>query len=116
MSVSVSRVSSILLLALFLAFQTSCSKSQSQVAEPNPTAAAQASPAGATATTATTEPAQGEAPLAYTTKRGETVTGIARHFLTQSSLMTTGELEAAIRKANGLPAKVILKPGQILNI
>ncbi len=39
---------------------------------------------------------------AYTPKRGETSTSLARKYLSQSSLMTVSELDEAIRKTNGL--------------
>src|SRR5438067_13789460 len=40
--------------------------------------------------------------LAYTVERGDSTLSLARKYLSQSSLMTVAELDAAIRNANSL--------------
>ncbi|MCU1285854.1 MAG: hypothetical protein JWO13_2204 [Acidobacteriales bacterium] len=52
----------------------------------------------------------------YTVKRGDTTLLLARRFLSQSSLMTVAELDAAIRDANGLKKGAALKPGSAMTI
>src|SRR5579884_3798166 len=91
-------------------FVTACSNNLGQEAKSTPVSTAQAAPS---ATPSSAAPA---ADQTYTTKRGDTVVSVARQFLSQSSLMTTSELEAAIRKANNLEAKATLKPGQTIVI
>jgi hypothetical protein len=53
--------------------------------------------------------------LAYTVQRGDSTLSLARKYLSQSSLMTMAELDAAIRNANSLKS-AMLKPGQALTI
>jgi LysM repeat protein len=49
----------------------------------------------------------------YTTKRGDTLPAIARHYLQQTAYLTSAELAEAIRATNiGIRASNILKPGQ----
>ena len=55
--------------------------------------------------------------ISYTPDKAETVSGIAHHFLPQSSLMLASELEAKIRETNHLQAKQLyVKKGQTLLI
>jgi len=55
--------------------------------------------------------------LAYTVQRGDSTLSLARKYLSQSSLMTVAELDAAIRNTNSLTGKRgTLKPGQSLAI
>lgn len=55
--------------------------------------------------------------ISYTPEKTETVSGIAHHFLSQSSLMLASALESQIRDANHLPAKQLYaKKGQALLI
>ena len=49
--------------------------------------------------------------LAHTVQRGESLPGLARHYLPQTTYMTTGELEAAIRQANAGKIEKYLQPG-----
>src|SRR5579883_956268 len=114
----VHRFATLFLLTSLLALETACSTSQSQVPASSPAAASAAQPAPSATVPETAAPEESQATTAqsYTTQRGETVASIAHHFLPQSSLMTASELEDAIRKANSLSAKAILKPGQALTI
>ena len=48
----------------------------------------------------------------YLAKRGDTVALVARHYISQTSYLTTGELGEAIRKANPGSQATFLKPGQ----
>jgi hypothetical protein len=48
----------------------------------------------------------------YMAKRGDSITSVARHYLSQTSYLTSGELADAIRKSNGEPRSVFLKAGQ----
>jgi hypothetical protein len=50
----------------------------------------------------------------YVAKRGDSVTSVAHHFLSQTSFLTSSELAEAIRKANGDFAGTYLKAGQQL--
>ena len=50
----------------------------------------------------------------YAAKRGDTVTSVAHHFLSQTSYLTSSELADAIRKVSGNPQGTYLKPGQQL--
>ena len=50
----------------------------------------------------------------YPTKRGDTLSSVAHHFLSETSYLTSSELADAIRKANGDPQGTYLKPGQEL--
>lgn len=50
--------------------------------------------------------------LAYTAKRGDTVSSVAHHFLDRTSYLTSSELTDAIRKANTNTQATYLKPGQ----
>jgi hypothetical protein len=50
----------------------------------------------------------------YWTKRGDTVSSVARHFLLRTSYLTSAELTEALRKANTNVAMTSLKPGQAL--
>jgi hypothetical protein len=52
----------------------------------------------------------------YETKRGDTVISVARHYLPQTSYLTTADLGQAIRSANGNFRSTFLKPGQQLTI
>jgi hypothetical protein len=48
----------------------------------------------------------------YVAKRGDSITSVARRYLSQTSYLTSGELSEAIRKSNGEPRSVFLKMGQ----
>ena len=48
----------------------------------------------------------------YQAKRGDTVTSVAHHFLGQTSYLTSSELVAAMRQANGNFSATYLKAGQ----
>src|SRR5438552_11410243 len=48
----------------------------------------------------------------YVAKRGDSITSVARRYLSQTSYLTSGELAEAIRKSNGEPRSVFLKAGQ----
>jgi len=48
----------------------------------------------------------------YTAKRGDSVVSVARHYVPQTSYLTSTELAEAIRKANGDFSATFLKPGQ----
>jgi len=64
-------------------------------------------------------PAPGEAPtqtVVHTVNRGESLPSLARHYLPQSTYMTTAELEAAIRQANGGKIGKYLRPGAEVTI
>ncbi len=50
----------------------------------------------------------------YTAKRGETLSMVASHYISQTSYLTTSELTEAIRKASGNPQGTFLKAGQPL--
>jgi len=50
----------------------------------------------------------------YWTKRGDTVSSVARHFLLRTSYLTSAQLAEALRKANGNPRMTSLKPGEAL--
>jgi hypothetical protein len=52
----------------------------------------------------------------YETRRGDTVIAVARHFLPQTSYLTSTELAEAIRSANGNRQGTFLKSGQQLTI
>src|SRR5436305_635366 len=65
-------------------------------------------PAAVAAATTSPEPATENK---HTVKRGETTLALARTYLSQSSLMTVAELDAAIRDANHLNKGAALKPG-----
>jgi len=52
----------------------------------------------------------------YETRRGDTVIAVARHYLPQTSYLTSTELAAAIRGANGNLQSTFLKSGQQLTI
>ena len=57
-------------------------------------------------------PAAPSSSISYVAKRGDTVTSVAHHFLSQTSFLTSSELAGAIRNANaGLGSKVFLKSG-----
>ena len=77
----------------------------------NPAATAQ------TVSSPAAEKAEAAAPpeLVYTVRAGDSTRGLARRFLSQSSLMTVVELETAIQKENGLKSAA-LKPGQQIKI
>jgi hypothetical protein len=54
--------------------------------------------------------------IAYSAKRGDTVSSVAHHFLGQTSFLTSSELAEAMRKANvNLPA-TFLKAGQTIYV
>lgn len=60
-------------------------------------------------------PAVNIAPLGssmYVARRGDTIALVARHFVPQTSYLTTGELATAIRKSNGDPQSNFLKANQ----
>lgn len=48
----------------------------------------------------------------YTAKRGDGITSVARHYLSQTKYLTSSELGEAIRQANGNPSSSFLKAGQ----
>ncbi len=50
----------------------------------------------------------------YWTKRGDTVSSVARRFLLRTSYLTSSELAEALRKANGNVRMTSLKPGEAL--
>jgi hypothetical protein len=50
----------------------------------------------------------------YWTKRGDTLSSVARHFLLRTSYLTSAELAEALRKANGNRPMTSLKPGEAL--
>src|SRR5215469_11474101 len=52
----------------------------------------------------------------YETRRGDTVISVARHYLPQTSFLTSSELAEAIRSANGDLKNTFLRPGQQLTI
>jgi hypothetical protein len=54
--------------------------------------------------------------LAHTVQRGESLPGLARHYLPQTTYMTTGELEAAIKQANAGMIGKYLRPGDAVII
>jgi hypothetical protein len=53
---------------------------------------------------------------AYTAKRGETITAVARQYLKKTSYLTSSELAEAIRKGNGDRSGNILKAGEQITI
>ena len=64
-------------------------------------------------------PAPGEAPtqtVVHTVNRGESLPSLVRHYLPQTTYMTTAELEAAIRQANVGKIGKYLRPGAELTI
>jgi hypothetical protein len=52
--------------------------------------------------------------IAYSAKRGDTVSLVAHHFLSQTSFLTSSELGEAIRQANSNVQATFLKPGQTI--
>jgi hypothetical protein len=50
----------------------------------------------------------------YVAKRGETLSQVSSHYISQTSYLTTSELTEAIRKASGNPQGTFLKAGQPL--
>ena len=52
--------------------------------------------------------------VAYAAKRGDTVSSVARHFLSQTSFLTSSELAEAIRSTNRNTPTTYLKPGQAI--
>lgn len=50
----------------------------------------------------------------YVAKRGDTISAVAHHFLSQTSFLTSSELAEAIRKANGNFTGTFLKPNEQL--
>jgi hypothetical protein len=52
----------------------------------------------------------------YETRRGDTVISVARHYLPQTSFLTSSELAEAMRSANGDLKNTFLRPGQQLTI
>jgi hypothetical protein len=92
-----------------------------------PSAAAQSGQSGALVRTSGSAPVTPKPPLTsslvtpvvppgstlYLAKRGDTVTSIAHHFLSQTSFLTSSELAEAIRKANiDLEKKTFLKAAE----
>jgi hypothetical protein len=75
--------------------------------QPPPAAPAQAAPPTPVAPPGT---------IPHVVKRGESLPGIVRQYLSASSFMTAAELEAALRKANGDRQGNALKPGETLII
>jgi len=80
-----------------------------------------------TATATTTIPRPGDTPSStqiivppgstlYVAKRGEALVTVARHYLSQTSYLTSSELAESIRKANGDFQGTFLKQGQPLVI
>jgi hypothetical protein len=53
--------------------------------------------------------------LTYTVARGDTIPGVARHYVAKTSYLTSAELADAIRQANGRSGNFV-KPGDTLNI
>jgi hypothetical protein len=54
--------------------------------------------------------------VTHTVKRGESLPSLAHHYLPLTTYMTTAELEAAIRQANGGKIGKYLQPGAEVNI
>jgi hypothetical protein len=52
----------------------------------------------------------------YTAKRGDSVIGVARHYLSQTSYLTSSEVAEAIRQSNGEVHGTFLKAGQTIVI
>jgi hypothetical protein len=48
----------------------------------------------------------------YVAKRGDTYVSVARHYLSQTSFLTSSQLSDAIRSANGNSARTFLTPGE----
>jgi hypothetical protein len=82
----------------------------------NTSASAQSAPAATTQPASQIATQNPSSPLSYTVKRGDSTLLLARRYLSQSSLMTVAELEAAICDANGLKKGATLKPGTQINI
>jgi hypothetical protein len=100
--------------ALVIAFFTPCN-----MAWAAPTPAHTQKEASARAQQSSESPAQAgkcEDGLIHTAKRGEAIGTIARHYIDQTSYLTLGELETAIRQANGMKSGNFFKPGQKLII
>jgi hypothetical protein len=57
-------------------------------------------------------PEQETAGEVHTARKGDSVESLARHYLSQTDYMTSGELASAIRAANGLGLVKALQPGQ----
>jgi len=86
-------------------------------------AAAQAKGAKLVPATAVVNPSNPPAPkiplpgtALYETRRGDTVIAVARHYLPQTSYLTSSELTEAIRGANGNLQGTFLKAGQQITI
>jgi len=91
----------------------SCGCSTSKAAAQSPGTNAQAPAANAEAAVSSTPPNT----ISYTAEKVEPVNAIAHHFLSQSSLMLSTELEAQIRELNHLaPKQIYVKKGQTLLI
>src|SRR5208337_2221279 len=74
---------------------------------------------GTKSTESVPPPAPGEAPtqtVVHTVVRGESLPSLARHYLPQTTYMTTAELEAAIRQANVGKMGKYLRPGDEVTI
>src|SRR5260221_8684415 len=106
-----SRLNRISLLAALMAAQAFLSGCSSASTKAN---AQETKPA--VAGSASTAAAQALPESAHTVKRGETTTLLARKYLTQSSMMTVAEFDAAIRDANHLGKSTALKPGSEITI
>src|SRR5438034_5473102 len=77
-----------------------------------PTPASPQAPDGSALTVAVAPPGS----QLYVAKRGDSITSVARRYLSQTSYLTSGELAEAIRKSNGEPRSVFLKSGQTVVI
>jgi hypothetical protein len=73
-------------------------------------------PAANVTTAPPTTPAAPAGSIAYVTKRGDTISLIARHHVSQTSYLTTAELAEAIRSANGSRKGESVKPGETIFI
>jgi hypothetical protein len=106
----------VLILALCSLISCGCniSKAAAQSPGPNASAPVASAPQSNPAATSTVLPPN---TISYTAEKVEPVNGIAHHFLSQSSLMLSSELEAQIRELNHLaPKQIYVKKGQTLLI
>lgn len=77
---------------------------------------AQLIPANATVASATAPKIPAPGTALYQAKRGESIISVARHYLPQTSYLTSSELAQAIRSSNGNLQGTFLKSGQQLTI
>lgn len=106
----------VLILAFYSLVGCGCSISKAAAQSPGPNAPAPvaSAPQSNPAATSTALPPNA---ISYTAEKVEPVNGIAHHFLSQSSLMLSSELEAQIRELNHLaPKQIYVKKGQTLFI